>query len=193
MPAGISEPEDGFHECNNVGGKPVSRLPRIVLLLSSTTSAFKPAQVLCDSGASHCVMSPAYARHLGCEVPEKPERHGSMTVADGSAAPIYGWTPEIRVRPPTHLKTSDGSQKMITALPTMRCLVADISEDVIMGFNYILPLEGGFTSDVGGNYFRLSSSPEVGSPTVKIPLVGRKEASSEAVIRCCPNPQDPGR
>ena len=100
-------------------------------------------------------MSPAFARTLGCEVPKEASGHGSMTVADGSKAPNYGWTPELRVRPPTHFRDSAGGQKLVTTLPYMRCLVADISEDVIMGFNYILPLQGGFASDDAGNYFKL--------------------------------------
>ena len=178
MPAGVSEPADGFRECNTVAGKPVSCLLRIVMLFSSTASAVIPARVLCDSGASHCVMSPAYARRLGCDVPEKPERHGTMIVADGSAAPIYGRTPEVRIRPPTHLNSRDGSRKLITALPPMRCLVADISEDFIMGFNSILPLQRGFASDDAGNHFKMSASPALGSPTVNIPLVGQTKATS---------------
>jgi hypothetical protein len=60
----------------------------------------------------------------------------------------------------------------------MRCLVADISEDVIMGFNYILPLHGGFATDDAGNYFRLCTSAAPKSPTVNIPLVGQCEAAS---------------
>jgi hypothetical protein len=101
-----------------------------------------------------------------------------MTVTDGSAAPIYGWTPEIRVRPPTHLRSSDKGQKLVTALPPMRCLVADISEDVIMGFKYIPPLQGGFATDDAGNYFRLAVSSALDSPTVNIPLVGQSESAS---------------
>jgi hypothetical protein len=60
----------------------------------------------------------------------------------------------------------------------MRCLVADISEDVIMGFNYILPLQGGFASDDAGNYFKLCTSTDAQSPSVNIPLVGQTEAGS---------------
>jgi len=126
MPDGMFVTEEGFHlsECNQVAGAPVSRLPRVVLLLSSNASAVTPHRVLCDSGASNCVMSPRAARGLGYYVPEQAEGHGTMKVADGSSAPIYGWTSSIRVRPPTHLPASDGSGR-ITALPPMHFLVAD--------------------------------------------------------------------
>ena len=69
-----------------------------------------------------------------------------MTVADGSNTPIYGWTGDLRVRPPYHLLPSDGSAR-VTALSPMTCLVADISEDMIVGFDYIKPLQGGFARD----------------------------------------------
>ena len=156
MPDGIFVTEEGFHlsECIQVAGAPVSRLPRVVLLLSGNTSAVIPHRVLCDSGASNCVMSPRAARGLGYYVPDQAEGHGTMKVADGSSAPIYGWTTAIRVRPPTHLAASDGSGR-ITTLPPMHFLVADISEDVIMGFDYIQPLSGGFAKDATGNCFRL--------------------------------------
>jgi len=172
--------EEGFHlsECNKVAGAPVSRLPRVVLLLSGNTSPVSPHRVLCDSGASHCVMSPRAARGLGYYVPDEPEgEHGTMKVADGSTAPIYGWTKAVRVHPPTHLPASDGSGR-ITSLPPMHFLVADISEDVIMGFDYIQPLDGGFAKTVSGNCFRLANSSKMGAPTVNIPVVGQTEASS---------------
>ena len=110
----------GVTECNNTAGKPIRRLPRIVLHLSGNTFAVTPARVLCDTGASHCVMSPACARTLGCEVPKEASGHGTMTVADGSKTPIYGWTRKLRVRPPTHLRDSTGGQRLVTALPSMR-------------------------------------------------------------------------
>ena len=53
-----------------------------------------------------------------------------------------------------------------------------ISEDVIMGFNNILPLQGGLSSDDAGKFFRLSTSLTAGSPTVNIPLAGQTEATS---------------
>jgi len=62
-----------------------------------------------------------------------------MQVADGSSTSVYGWTDGLRVRPPTHLPSSDGSAARITTLPTMRCLVADVSEDFIVGIDCIQP------------------------------------------------------
>jgi len=103
-----------------------------------------PFRVLWDTGSSHCILSPVAARRLGFYVPDEPDGHGSMAVADGLTTGIYGWTHQLRVRPPTHLAPSDGALALITRLPAMSCLVADISEDVIIGIDYILPLSGGF-------------------------------------------------
>ena len=121
--------------------KPVSTLPRAVLLYSGTDSAPIPIMSLLDSGSSNCVASPATARRWGYYDPAEPGGHGSMTVADGTDSHIYGWTGALRVYPPFHLLPSDGSAR-ITALPPMNCLVADISEDVIVGYDYIEPLQG---------------------------------------------------
>jgi len=103
-----------------------------------------PFQVLWDTGASHSILSPAAARRLGFAVHESPDGHGTMKVANGASTSIYGWTSAIRVKPPRHLQASDGSRARVTALSPLRCLVADISEDVIVGFDYIIPLQGGF-------------------------------------------------
>jgi len=124
----------------------ISSLPRSVLLFSGTNSAVLPVKGLWDSGSSNCIASPATARRFGYYVPDKPVGHGTMAVADGSETAIYGWTGNLRVRPPTHLTPSDGSDR-VTALPPMICLVADISEDLIVGFDYIKPMRGGFDRD----------------------------------------------
>jgi hypothetical protein len=126
---------------------------------------------LLDSGSSNCVVSPATARRWGYYVPEEPSGHGSMSMAYGTETPIYGWTGALRVYSPFHLLPSDGSAR-ITALPPMNCPVADISEDVIVGYNYIEPLQGGFARDGVQRCFRFSISPAPGAPTVLVPLVG---------------------
>ena len=136
-------------------------------------------------------MSPATARRLGYGMPDKAEGHGPMMVAGRSAAPIHGWTTDVQVRPPTHLTASDGSRKLITALSYMRCQVADISEDTIMGFDYILPLQGGFTTDHTENCFRLATFSSPCAPTVNIPLVGQTEATSVTHHTLDHGPQGP--
>jgi len=133
-------------ECNNTTGGAISSLPRSVLLFSGTDAAVLPVKSLWDSGSSNCIASPATARRWGYYVPGKPTGHGTMAVADGSTTAIYGWTGNLRVRPPTHLIPSDNSAR-VTALPPMICLVADISEDLIVGFDYIEPMRGGFDRD----------------------------------------------
>ena len=112
----------------------MSSLPRAVLLYFGTDSAPVPIMSLLDSGSSDCVVSPATAPRWGYYVPEEPSGHALMTVADGTETPIYGCTGALRVYPPYHLLPSDGSAR-ITALPPMNCLVADISEDVIVGYD----------------------------------------------------------
>ena len=96
-----------------------------------------------------------------------------MKVANGASAKIYGWTKGLRVRPPQHLEPSDGPTLRISSLPSMRCLVAEISEDVIIGFDYILPLQGGFCQHQGRDCFRMACSQAPEAPTVCIPLLGR--------------------
>jgi len=163
-------------KCNTVSAKPVSSLPRSVLLLSGDNGAVIPFRVLWDSGSSHYVISPKTARRLGFAVSDTPGGHGTMTVADGSTTLIYGWTTAIWVRPPYHLPCSDGLRPLATSLPPMRCLVADISEDVIVGFDYILPSHGGFIEDIKGQrFFKLASTHGDGSRTVNIPLIGKSE------------------
>jgi len=153
-------------------------LPRSILLLAGTTSTFTPFESLWDSGATNSILSPAAARRLGYNVPNEPDGHGSMKVAKGASAKIYGWTKGLRVRPPQHLEPSDGSKPRISALPSMRCLVADISEDVIIGFDYILPLQGGFCREQGRGCFRLASTAATEAPTVCIPLLGKPSGAT---------------
>jgi len=83
-------------------------LPRSVLLLQGHDPAFTPFASLWDSGATNSILSPSAARRLGYNVPEHPEGHGTMKVANGASAKIYWWTQGIRVRPSEHLRTSDG-------------------------------------------------------------------------------------
>ena len=90
----------------------MSTLPRAVIYFSGTNAAPIPAMSLLDSGSSNCVVSPATARRWGYYVPEEPGGHGSMTVADGTETPIYGWTGALRVSPPFHLLPSDGSARI---------------------------------------------------------------------------------
>jgi hypothetical protein len=71
-----------------------------------------------------------------------------MTVADGSSTSTYCWTTAVRVSPPYHFTSSSGLRSLVTHLPTMQCLVADISEDVILGFDYILPSHGQFLKNI---------------------------------------------
>ena len=170
-PKHISIGPEGVYtsKCNAVSGAPVSSLPRSVLLLSGDNSKLIPFRVLWDSGSSHCVLSPRAARRLGFVFPDNPEGHGTMTVADGSTTLIYGWTSAIRVAPPHHLRSSSGSLPLVTHLASMQCLVADISEDVIIGFDYILPLQGGFCREQGRDYFRLASTAAAEAPAVCIP------------------------
>ena len=82
-----------------------------------------PFRVLWDSGSSH-VLFLSTARRLGFTFPDIPEGHETMAVADGSTTLIYGWTTTIRVRPPYHLPSSNGSRLLVTRLPSMQCLVA---------------------------------------------------------------------
>jgi hypothetical protein len=131
---------------------------------------------LWDTGSSNCIASPATARRWGYHVPDKPTGHGTMVVADGSTTGIYGWTGSIRVRPPTHLIPSDNSAR-VTALQPMVCLVADISEDLIVGFDYIEPMRGGFDRVGSQRCFRLAVTTADGSPTVMIPLIGAPSPS----------------
>ena len=128
-PKHISIGPDGVYtsKCNTISGAPVSSLPRSVLLLSGNNSKLIPFRVLWDSGSSHCVLSPRAARRLGFVFLDNPEGHGTMTVADGSTTLIYGWTSDIRVSPPHHLRSSSGSLPLVTHLASMQCLVADIS------------------------------------------------------------------
>ena len=135
-------------KCNAISGAPVSSFPLSVLLLSGNTASLIPFRVLWDSGTSHCVLSPRAARRLGFVFPDNPGGHGTMTVADGSSTLIYSWTTTVRVCPPSHLTSSSGSLPLATHLPFMQCLVADISEDVIIGFDYILPSHGQFFEDI---------------------------------------------
>ena len=179
-PKHISIGPEGVYtsKCNAVSGAPVSSLPRSVLLLSGDNSKLIPFRVLWDSGSSHCVLSPRAARRLGFVFPDNPEGHGTMTVADGSTTLIYGWTSAIRVAPPHHLRSSSGSLPLVTHLASMQCLVADISEDVIIGFDYILPSHGQFFEDIKGQrFFQLCPGREPASPTVKIPLTARAPGS----------------
>ena len=162
-------------ECNRVTDKPISKLPRSVLWLAGSDSAFIPVKSFWDSGSSNCIASPAYVRSLGYEVPGEPDGHGTMTVTDGSQTKIYGWTYDLRVRPPTHLPSSDKTAgTLVTSLPSMRCLVADISEDLIIGIDYIQLLQGVFTTVNGVDSFRLSTSTEEDAPTVDIPLLNQR-------------------
>ena len=101
-----------------------------------------------------------------------------MRVADGSSTGIYGWTGELRVHPPRHLADNLGTRALITHLPPMQCLVADIAEDVIVGVNYIKPLQGGFATVGNLSFFRLAFNRRPEAPTVLVPLVGQNKACS---------------
>jgi hypothetical protein len=80
---------------------------------------------------------------LGFHVDVIPGDHGSVKVDKDTTTSTYGWTAPIRIHLPVHLQRSDGDRRLITKLPPMTCLVADIAEDVIIGYDYILPLQGG--------------------------------------------------
>ena len=142
-----------------------------MLHLSGDNTALKPFRVLWDTGSSHCILSPDAARRLEFYVPDKPDGHGSMAVADGSTTGIYGWTHQLRVRPPIHLAPSNGAVALITELPSIACLVADIPEDVIVGVDYIFPLSGGFATTKGTASFRLATSTIEDAPTLLVPLL----------------------
>ena len=147
-------------------------LPRSILLLRGHDPHFTPFKCLWDSGATNCILSAPTARRLGYNVPEHPTGHGSMKVANGASANIYGWTKGIRIRPSEHLDPGDGSGRLVTSLASMRCLVADICEDVIIGFDYIDPMRGGFERENGKGCFRLACDAADDAPKVNIPLLG---------------------
>ena len=165
-------------DCGPTSDTPASCLPRSVLHLSGNMEPVVPFKVLWDTGSSHCMMSPATARTLGFAVPDTAAGHGTMRVADGTSTGIYGWTGELRVYPPRHLADNLGTRALITHLPPMQCLVAEIAEDVIVGVNYIKPLPGGFATVGNLSFFRLAIDRRPEAPTVLVPLVGQNTACS---------------
>jgi len=82
------------------------------------------------------------------------------------------------VRPPRHLADNLGTRALITHLPPIQCLVADIAEDVIMGVNYIKQLHGGFATVGNLSFFRLAIDRRSEAPTVLLPLIGQDQACS---------------
>ena len=73
---------------------------------------------------------------------------------------------------PTDLADNKGARALITHLPPMQCMVADIAEDVIVGVNYIKPLQGGFATVGNLSFFRLAVDRRSEAPTVLVPLIG---------------------